>query len=242
MAISKRKGSPRPPLLSESAYRQLKEEIIQCRLAPGTEFSEPELCKRYPINKAPLRAALTKLVQEGLIRAIPRHGYVVAPITVKSVQDLYELRLVIEPLVAREAATRIDIGLLKRLNVDPGASKSPNAELRFLQSNREFHMAIARAAGNHKIVTLMDQLMDDMARLIHLGLFSTDWRAGSMEREHSGQAREHASLIAAFEARDPVAAEEAARAHVLSSRDLVLKAILSLDSLTLSSVRALQPA
>lgn len=229
-------AAKKPQLLTDVVYQRLKAEIIQCRLAPGSEVTEGELCDRYEVSKAPLRAALARLAQEGLIRTVPRHGYVIAPVTLKSVQDLYALRLVLEPAIARLATGHVDIALLKRINSDPGGSKSQDAELRFLASNREFHLVIARATGNQRMVAIMVQLMDDMARLLHVGLFSSDWRHGAMHGEHESQAREHMDLIEALAVGNADAADRAARLHVESSRELVLKAILAQDSLTIGRV------
>lgn len=229
-------ASDRPPLLTDVVYTRLKNEIIACRLAPGSEVTESALCDAYRVSKAPLRAALARLTQDGLVRPIPRHGYVVAPITLKSVQDMYTLRMVVEPAIVRLATGHVDVALLKRINSDPGKSKGKDAELRFLDSNREFHSAIARATANERMIALSLQLMDDMARLIHVGLFSSNWRHGAMQGEHRSAAKEHADIIEALALGDAEAAERAARAHVESSRELVLKAILAQDSPTIGRV------
>ena len=108
--------------------------------------------------------------------------------------------------------------------------------MKFLAANRQFHLAIARASGNLRMLALMTQLLDDMAKLLHLGLFSSDWRAGSMLDVHHGQAQQHEDLIDAFAHADPDAAAEAARTHVQESRDLVMRALLSQGSLTVGRV------
>jgi DNA-binding GntR family transcriptional regulator len=214
------------------AFEKLRAEIIRCKLPPGSVITEGGLCDLYGFSKAPVRSALLKLSQEGLLRTVPRHGYVIVPITVKSVQEMFDLRLVLEPAIARRAVGRTDCDLLRKLNVAPGSSRAEQAELRFLSSNREFHLTIARAAGNSRMVALMAQLLDEMARLLHLGLFSPDWRAGSMHDVHTGQAKQHEDLIAALAGSDPAAAEQAARLHVIASRDLVMKALLSEESMS----------
>jgi DNA-binding GntR family transcriptional regulator len=214
------------------AFEKLRAEIIRCKLPPGSVITEGGLCELYGFSKAPVRSALLKLSQEGLLRTVPRHGYVIVPITVKSVQEMFELRLLLEPAIARRAAGRTDCDLLRKLNVAPGSSKAEQAELLFLSSNREFHLTIARASGNSRMVALMAQLLDEMARLLHLGLFSPDWRAGSMHEVHTSQAKQHEDLIAALAGSDPAAAEQAARLHVIASREMVMKALLSEDSLT----------
>lgn len=218
------------------AFERLRDDIIRCKLPPGSKITESGLCDLYGFSKAPVRTALFKLSQEGLVRTVPRHGYVIAPITIKSVQDMFELRLVLEPALARMAIGQIDVDELKNLNVAPGSSKAEQAEMKFLAANRQFHLAIARASGNLRMLAVMTQLLDDMARLLHLGLFSSDWRAGSMLDVHRDQAQQHEDLINALARGDADAAAEAARQHVQESRDLVMRALLSQGSLTVGRV------
>ncbi len=218
------------------AYEALRRDIIRCVVAPGAQISENTVCEMYQMGKAPVRAALMRLSQEGLVRAVPRHGYLVAPITLKSVQDLFELRLVVEPGIARLAIGRIDVAALRKVNVAPGASRGDEAELTFLKANRDFHLAIAEATGNRRLYAMMAQLLDDMARLLHLGLFSPDWRDGSMRSAHESQAAQHEELIAALAKGDAAAAEGAARVHIEESRELVMKALHSQDAVTIGRV------
>ena len=96
------------PLLTDRAYERLKHDVITCVLAPGTEVSEPQLCLNYRLGKAPVRMALIRLAHDGLVRAIPRRGYLISPVTLKDIQDIFELRLMLEPRAARMAAGNID--------------------------------------------------------------------------------------------------------------------------------------
>ncbi len=218
------------------AYESLRRDIIRCALAPGAQITEGGACEIYKMGKAPVRSALARLSQEGLVRAVPRHGYVIAPITLKNVQDMFELRLIVEPTIARMAVGRINAANLRKVNVAPGASKGAEAELSFLKANRDFHLAIAEASGNQRVFALMAQLLDDMARLLHLGLFSNDWRTGTMRAAHESQAMQHEDLIRALDEGDAAAAETAARIHIEESRELVMKALHSQDSLTIGRV------
>jgi len=222
--------------LGDRAYDALRRDIIRCALSPGAQVTESGVCDRYRMGKAPVRAALMRLSQEGLVRAVPRHGYLIAPITLKSVQDLFELRLVVEPGIARLAIGRIDVADLRRVNVAPGASRGEQAELAFLKANRDFHLAIAAATGNQRLYAMMAQLLDDMARLLHLGLFSPDWRGGSMRAAHESQASQHEDLIRALAEGDAAAAANAARVHIEESRALVMKVLHSQDSVTIGRV------
>jgi DNA-binding GntR family transcriptional regulator len=231
------KADTRPRSLGDVAYESVRRDILRCVLAPGAHVTESSVCELYRLGKAPVRAALARLSQEGLVRAVPRHGYLIAPITLANVKDMFELRLLVEPMIARLAVGRIDIANLRRVNVAPGASKGEEAEIAFLDSNRDFHLAIAGATGNERILALMAQLLDDMARLLHLGLFSQDWRAGSMRAAHESQAMQHEELIRALDEGDADAAESAARLHIEESRELVMKALHSQHLVTIGRVQ-----
>src|SRR5215510_5376137 len=96
------------PLLSDRAYERIRHDVISCLLAPGTEISETQLCEHYKLGKAPVRMALNRLAHDGLVRAIPRRGYMVSPVTVRDIHDVFELRLMLEPAAARMAAGKVD--------------------------------------------------------------------------------------------------------------------------------------
>src|SRR5574338_17149 len=131
--------------LTDAAYHAIKQEILNCDLAPGTAVTERELGARFGVGKAPLREALIRLRHEGLLESIPRSDYRIMPVTIQDVQDIFALRLLLEPAAARQAAGRIDEALLRQLNELCKAGYTPGdrrSEAAFLRANREFHIAI----------------------------------------------------------------------------------------------------
>src|SRR5690349_17159429 len=90
--------------LGEAVYAALRRAIIRCELRPGQQITEGELAERFGAAKATVRVILNRLAHERLIQILPREGYLVAPLTLKQVQDLFGARLVLEPAVARLAA------------------------------------------------------------------------------------------------------------------------------------------
>ncbi|HET7160927.1 MAG TPA: GntR family transcriptional regulator, partial [Burkholderiales bacterium] len=101
------------PLLTERAYERLRRDIINCTLMPGSEVSENALATDYKLDKAHVRVALTQLTHDGLVSPIPRRGHRVTPITLKDIQDIFELRLMLEPVAARMAAGKVKTQRLK---------------------------------------------------------------------------------------------------------------------------------
>jgi DNA-binding GntR family transcriptional regulator len=104
--------------LADKAYRALKNDIIQCSLEPGQQIVQTQLAESYGIGATPLREALQRLAQEGFVRAIPRFGYVVIPVTLRDVREIFELRAVIESAAARMAAVRGSDRQLEKLRAN----------------------------------------------------------------------------------------------------------------------------
>ena len=210
------------PLLTERAYDRLRRDIISCVIPPGSEISEAQLCSQYEFGKAAVRVALTKLSHDGLVRAIPRRGYMVMPVTLQDVQDVFELRLMLEPPAARMAAGRVSTQQLRlydevcRLGYQRGDAKSTG---RFLEANKAFHVAIAQATGNLRLAGAIEHLLDEMTRLLHLGLA---FRKGAQDLQN-----EHKTLVKALARGDGESAERICREQIEASRQMVLSAILT---------------
>ena len=210
------------PLLTDRAYERIRHEIITCAIAPGTEISEPQLCAPFDLGKAPVRMALIRLAHDGLVRAFPRRGYMVMPVTVKDIHDIFELRLMLEPAAARMAAGKVDTQRLRTLDdVCRAGYQSDDARsiTRFLDANNAFRVAIAQATGNARLAAMIAQLLDQMTRLLHLGL-------GLRNRSHEMQ-RENRALLKALAQGDGETAERISREQLESSRNMVLSAILT---------------
>lgn len=208
---------------SDEAFDLLKAEIVACRLAPGSSFSEASLSLRFGLPKAAARAALTRLAELQLLLPVARHGYTVASITIQSIRDLFELRLMAEPRAAAMAAGRVNIAELQRLNRAPQTAQTPDEQIAFVAANRAFHRAIAAATGNVRLYNLLETLADETERLVHLGLFGP----GSGEVDRSAAGNGHDALIAALEAADAQAAERAAIAHIEHARAIVMARIVA---------------
>jgi DNA-binding GntR family transcriptional regulator len=214
--------APAIPLLADRAYERVKHDIITCAIAPGTEITEPQLCTHYRLGKAPVRMALIRLAHDGLVRAIPRRGYRVTPVTLKDIHDVFELRLMLEPAAARMAAGKIDAPRLRVLDEACRAGYQSNdikSITRFLDANAAFHVAIAQAAGNQRLAIMIAQLLDQMTRLLHLGL---GLRNRSQEMQH-----EHRTLVKALARGDGETAERISREQIEAARNMVLSAIMT---------------
>lgn len=210
--------------LTDEAYDLIKNDIILCTLKPGAEVTEAGLAAHYKLGLAPIRSALSRLSQDGLVHTIPRRGYVIAPVNAKNANEVFEMRLLLEPAAARAAAGRVDEQQLLKLGGGPFLKNNAPDDLQFLRNNRDFHVAIARASGNERMTRVIESLLDEMQRLLHIGLFSSrDHKR--LQFDHQHQRRQHEELITALVSGDTDAAEAAALKHVQHSRELVMRAI-----------------
>jgi DNA-binding GntR family transcriptional regulator len=100
----------------EVAYATLRRRIIRCEVEPSERITEAQLASEIGVEKTPVREALTRLVQEGLVRSMPGHGYEVTPIILGDVQDLFNFRFIIEPAAAQLAAGHVSATDLRRLD------------------------------------------------------------------------------------------------------------------------------
>jgi DNA-binding GntR family transcriptional regulator len=177
-----------------AAYERLREAIVRLELEPGTPMSEAQLVERFKFTKASVRAALARLRAEGLVQAEARRGHVVAPLTMRDVLEIYDLRLALEPAAAQAAAGAIPAAELERLRAlaDPAFDVAdPKALARFLAANRAVHLGIVRAAGNQRAAAIVERLLDDSERARILAL-----RAGAAGAGRRARSELHAVLDA----------------------------------------------
>ena len=162
----------KPPSLTEQAYELLRREIITCALAPGADVSEAELAERLKMSKTPVRDALARLRTEGFVETFPRRGYRIVPMTLADMNELFDVRIILEGGAAELAAERITNAELDELDrlADITYDLEETLSLdQFVLANRRFHSAIARAAGRERLLTLVSRNLDELERFFYLG-------------------------------------------------------------------------
>jgi DNA-binding GntR family transcriptional regulator len=213
-------------MLSEDIHQAMRRDIIRCVLEPGGYVSETELCVRYGVGKAPVRIALLRLGQEGLVRSVPRRGYEVAPITVRDVEEVFQMRLMLEPAAARlaiERCSKDELALLRRFDVDARAVDLSEFLGAGMLRNREFHLAIAQFSGNDRLVRTLARLLDEAERVLHLWLSREGEQAHGILREEG----EHSAIVETLMSGDPEAAERALCEHLRVAKEAILDSIVS---------------
>jgi DNA-binding GntR family transcriptional regulator len=216
-------GRPSGEQLSETAYQRIRRMIVECELAPGSAISQSRLQATIRLGVAAVRTALARLQQEGLVRPLPRRGYLISPVTPQDIHELLDLRLLLEPASLRLAAGRLtaaEIAALRRLATIGYDSRSRESERRFLRANRDFHMIIARASGNERLVQVLEQIFNEASRMLYLTMsasqnHSETWQAG------------HRALCDALERGDGETAVRIAEGEINEGRTAILTAVLA---------------
>ncbi len=204
--------------LADKAYAALKKDIITCVLDPGSQIAQSQLVQRYDIGITPIREALKHLEQDGYVQSVPRFGYIVTPINIKDIEDIYDLRLILEKSAVRLSAQRASDDQLAQLLERANFSyrfKDTESYRKFLEMNNAFHVAIALTSGNRKLADTLADLLNEMTRIFHLGL---DLRDSAEEMRH-----EHLALASAISQRNVEQAEQIVEDQITSSRRRVIE-------------------
>jgi DNA-binding GntR family transcriptional regulator len=158
--------------LNERAYELIRLDVLTFRLKPGEKTSERALEARYGLGVASIRAALPRLVQEGLVEKTTERGTFIAPLTLRGVRDTYQMRYLLEPAAAELAAergmdpTRLD--QLRQVCESQWAPDDDDAVIHILLANRDFNLAIAEATGNGLLARTISHLQNLSLRILFL--------------------------------------------------------------------------
>jgi len=208
--------------IAQKAYQRLRLAIVECRLVPGQRLTEASIAQRLQVGETPAREALRRLVLEGLVRVAPRHGYAVAPITLRDVHELFELRLLIEPAMAGMAALNSPASAIHHLR-EVGrvgyADGSQDSVRKFLRANTDFHAHIAELSGNRRVAQLLSQLLSESERLINFGMLSHPQSESTVD--------EHEKLLEALVNRDTVSARAIMERHIATTRQMVVESLIA---------------
>ncbi|BDG74510.1 GntR family transcriptional regulator [Roseomonas fluvialis] len=206
--------------LGERAYRRLRDSIVQGMLPAGRKISERSLASELGISAQPVREALRRLEQDGMVVTLPRRGTVVAEVGPAQLGELGRIRAALEGVACALAAERMSAAevtaiaaILPRMKAGTDAADTDALD----EANEEFHGIIHRATGN---LFLMRSLAS-LRAYDHLGRHRA---VGSTPRDMPKALAEHCGIVAALRRRDPALAEARMRHHVL--RSLVTNGVL----------------
>lgn len=197
-----------PLTIGAQLHRHLRGAIIRGELRPGQALSESEISKQYATSRQPVREAFIKLAEERLVAILPQRGTFVVKISVADVLDARFVREAIEVAVVQEAATSATPSAVKDLR-DLIAQQKAVAHGRaedFLALDEEFHRTIALSVRRAHAWRVIEGIKAQMDRIRYLSLDDATPLSVLIDQ--------HTRIVDSIEARDPVAAANALRAHL----------------------------
>lgn len=195
--------------VGSQVFDRLREMILSLELAPGTVLSRAELALRFGISQTPVRDALMRLGEEGLVDIFPQHATVVSQISLGSAGQAHFLRLAIELEVVRSLAVDGDAALVTRLRAQISSQREMQRSGNFAgfsAFDQAFHRQMSEAAGVAQLWDMVRRHSGHLDRLRRLHLPSQG-KAQAIVADHS-------ELVDAIESRDAEAAQRVLRRHL----------------------------
>ncbi|GAB5505701.1 MAG: GntR family transcriptional regulator [Rhizobiaceae bacterium] len=199
----------RPADTGLRVYEILRQQAIEYGFRPGERVNEVKLAAELNVSRTPVRAALNRLVSEGLLTLVPNKGFYRQPIDIDAIRSLFELRGAIETMSVRlfcERATESDIEALERQWQDFLQERPKLAARQIVDHDEEFHEAIAEGSRNSEALRLLRDLNSRIRFL----------RVVALERDNCKTVTsvEHGQILAEIKARNTDAAVALMSRHI----------------------------
>jgi DNA-binding GntR family transcriptional regulator len=213
--------SARVPLRSvtknELAYLQIREKILEGELPPEMSLDQEALAQSLGLSTTPVREALRRLESERLVISRAHRDTVVAPLSLAIIEEVFSVRLALDPLAASLAATHADDSERERIRALSRQHPPPGDPVAAVHFNRRLHRSIYAACGNTTMVEIIDSLWDlsDRCRLI-------------ISKRATGLAMagdEHPAIVSAVTGGSPDRAAKLMREHVAASLNQIRAAV-----------------
>jgi DNA-binding GntR family transcriptional regulator len=202
-------------LLRDRAYATIRDAIVDGTLAPGERLKDQELCAWLGLSRTPVRDALNRLEQDGLVESAPQRYTQVAPLYRREAKDAFPVVAGLHALAAELAVPRLasaDLDALRAANRAFAAALKANDVDRALAEDDAFHGVFVTASANGEIPRVLDRLMGRVRRLERLRFGSLPGRAS---------VRQHEAIITAAAAADATTTAELVRENWLSLGTLI---------------------
>ena len=195
---------------AQVVYRTLYDRITALDLAPGTRLHETDLAASLEVSRTPLREALRMLLSDGLVHQLPTGGMVVSPLDPQEMQHLYEVRAVLEGVVARQACEALtDAAVVELERIVDQMRRLVDYPDEMLRLGNAFHARLLDLSGNRYAAQMLQLLRGHLSRYQALTATIDPRRRAALD--------EHSSILNALRGRDAQLAESRMRDHVLAA-------------------------
>ncbi len=203
------------------AYEQIRDAILTGKYSPNRKLILKELSQHLDVSPMPVREALNHLEKDGLVTKIPHQGYTVSPLSIEEMEELFELRSVLETFALKSAVARIEERSLEKLfdltremqryieeNETQGEHPHPlnPGKKKFMSINREFHLTIASATGYTHLPAILHNIFDKSERYMNLLEFVVGLDRGDL--------LDHQNIVQAIQRQDREKAEGLIKKHI----------------------------
>lgn len=196
--------------LREAAFRRIKAGIVQGEWEGGAFLAEKKLCELLGMSKTPIRSALDRLEEAGLVKLVANQGFVVQEISSKKIMEIYQLRLSLETFAAAQLTGRMEAECLSRLDANLALQKrAADAEdiVAYVELDRQFHETIVSGLANEEYSEAMARIQDKFLMAVRATFYKNKKRL-------LGSVQEHRQIRDALAAADPAATTELVRKHI----------------------------
>ena len=208
--------------LREVVFITLRQAILSGVLEPGERLMEIHLAKQLGVSRTPVREALRKLELEGLVQTIPRRGAVVAQITQSDLEDVLEVRSVLEEFSVRKACrtmTPLQMNVLRKAADTFEKSIAGGNLTECAQADVAFHEVITESTGNRRLIQMLNNIRGQVYR----------YRLENLKNRDSHQAliEQHRRIMEALEEGDEEKAAMALRMHIQEQKERIIENLKS---------------
>lgn len=204
--------------LTDRLTNELRERVLSGTLAPGTVVVEPKLAEEFKVSKTPVRESLRQLTSEGLLQVLPKKGYLVRGVSLTDVYETLDMRMLLEPFTAANAASHATPEYLVKLrsHLDEQARLAPNDPIASMRCAQQFHRCLAEGGRNSRIAAVLERCFHETARAHYVLPGMRRYMSASLELQ------EHEEIYAALATGDSDAAQRAMEEHLKSIRSAML--------------------
>lgn len=199
---------------SAAVFEALRSAIVEGRLEEGEPLRQDEIARHFNTSRLPVREAISRLEEHGLVKTQRFKGAVVAGLSADEAAEIFDFRALLEPEIIRNAVPRMPQELLAQARADYAAFGASRNPMEWGILNRAFHDRLYRASELAYFRAASRGAMDRIDRYIRAQLVMSD----GMERAD----REHLAILEACEAGDARLAADLTRAHILEAKSSLL--------------------
>jgi DNA-binding GntR family transcriptional regulator len=201
-------------------YEELRHWILTGQLAPGDPIDQERIAAALSVSRMPLRQALLRLEADGLITTWPHRTATVAPLSLAELQELYDLRLALEPMLAEAGAPRLekdDLAEMARLLTRMEAANASGDLDQFVELDRRFHHRVYAASGYRWGLEVVVRLRDASDRYVY--------QFAAHDQGATRSCREHRAILDACLTGPPATAKQLTSEHISGGRVALLETV-----------------